>query len=286
MLIGIGRLVPEGGEVAVPLAVERAVCPVLLRLAADDQDGLPLDVLESVVVVVELLRRVLRRDPVAGEDDRDAVERPPRADRQRVEVALLGRDRRVTRPAERERGGVHEPGIAADRERLKIPLGSLGRLEARVLERGRDVVGRGLDPLRPGGPAVAGVVGQERHVGPEPVFRRRHDPLLGRRPRGRRCRGDDGQAARDRPPPQDTARTIAHARSPSLPGPNHALPWLRTAPKVSRSILGSLRLRGRQPPSAWRSSNRFLGYRQRGSDENRGASVKRNLDLGQSKPAA
>ena len=57
VLEGVGGLVPEGGEVRRPLAVERAVVLVLLRLAAEDQDGLPLDVEAGVVVVVELLRR-------------------------------------------------------------------------------------------------------------------------------------------------------------------------------------------------------------------------------------
>ena len=88
MLEGVGRLVAEGGEVGVPLAGERAVLLVLLRLAADDQDGLALDVEPGVVVVVELLGVVLGGDPVAGEDDRHAVERAAAADGQRGEVDL------------------------------------------------------------------------------------------------------------------------------------------------------------------------------------------------------
>ena len=54
MLERVGRLVAEGRVVAGLLAVERAVVAVLLRLAADDQDRLALDVDSGVVVVVEL----------------------------------------------------------------------------------------------------------------------------------------------------------------------------------------------------------------------------------------
>ena len=88
VLEGVGRLVPEGGEVGVPLAGEGALLLVLLRLAADDQHGLALDVEPGVVVVVELPGVVLGGDAIAGEDDRHAVERAAAADRQRREVDL------------------------------------------------------------------------------------------------------------------------------------------------------------------------------------------------------
>ena len=80
VLEGVGGLVPEGRVVAVLLAGERTVVPVLLRLAADDQDRLALDVDAGVVVVVELQRAVLGRDAVAGEDDRQTA-RPNRSSR-------------------------------------------------------------------------------------------------------------------------------------------------------------------------------------------------------------
>ena len=117
----------------VPLAVERAVVLVLLRLAADDQDGLALDVEAGVVVVVELLRVVLGRDPVAGEDDRHAIKRPaasrwPAGVKSAFGAALSAFP---SGPLEAQLGAVPQDRGAADRERLEVSLGARGGLEAR-----------------------------------------------------------------------------------------------------------------------------------------------------------
>ena len=54
VLEGVGRLVLKGGIRRGSLAVERAGVVPLLRLAPDQEDGLPLDVDARVVVVIEL----------------------------------------------------------------------------------------------------------------------------------------------------------------------------------------------------------------------------------------
>ena len=77
VLEGVGGLVPRSvAKSAVCLPSNGLSSLVLAGLAAEDQDGLALDVEPGVVVVVEFRRVVLGRDPVAGEDDRHAVERP------------------------------------------------------------------------------------------------------------------------------------------------------------------------------------------------------------------
>ena len=69
VLVGVGGLVTERGEVGHPLAVEGALVVVLLRFATDQEHDLALDVDTRVVVVVKLLRVVLRGDSVTGEDN-------------------------------------------------------------------------------------------------------------------------------------------------------------------------------------------------------------------------
>ena len=98
MLQRVGDLVVEGGERGVLLASEEAVFLILLGLAAQDQDGLPLHVEVGVIVVLELQLAVVGRDAVAGEDERRSLNSPAPAEGQRLEVllglALEGRRRR------------------------------------------------------------------------------------------------------------------------------------------------------------------------------------------------
>ena len=212
MLEGVGGLVPEGGEVGVLLAGERAVVLVLLRLAADDQDGLALDVEPGVVVVVELLGVVLGGDAIAGEDDRHAFERAAAADRQGDEVVLgFGLQSPVASGPVRLRArSGPSVGLPLSGERLKIPLEPRGRLEPGLLECSpRDTRRPPRSPSSPA-PALAGVVGQEGDVTLQPRFGRACDMLRRDRP-GRR----NGQAPRSSRPWPEISSVCCHLMSAS-----------------------------------------------------------------------
>ncbi len=124
MLKGIGGLVAEGRVIGQLLAGERAVLIVLLRLVADDENGLALHVDPVIVVVVELQTSVVGRDAVTGEYDRHAFHRPADADGQRHELGF--RSSAVSGLAlgtvDDELLRLTKPGLAREAEFLKVTV--------------------------------------------------------------------------------------------------------------------------------------------------------------------
>ena len=123
MLEGVGGLVAKGRVFGQLLAGERAVRFVLLRLAADDEDGLALHVDPVIVVVVELKISVVGRDAVTGEYDGYVFQRPADADGQRTEFGFrLGLERLALGTVDDELQRLTQLGPAREAEFLKVTV--------------------------------------------------------------------------------------------------------------------------------------------------------------------